>query len=152
MSIYQFKYHNRRIYAHTYARELAKYYGNIIERWGIEVLIPVPLHKKKQRKRGYNQAGILADYLSAETGIPVEKNAVYRKKYTAPQKILNNKERKKNLNDAFAVSKKWERQERVLLIDDIYTTGSTMDAIASLLKEKGVHKVYFLTISIGQGF
>lgn len=151
-SIYQFKYKNRRIYAQVYARKLAKVYKNLIMKWGVNTIIPVPLHRKRRRIRGYNQAEVLAKYLGRELEIPVEINAIYRIKHTAPQKKLDNKDRRKNLSKAFLVSDEWKVKQKVLLIDDIYTTGSTIHAIATKLKRSGVEKVYFLTISIGQGF
>lgn len=150
-SIYQFKYHNRKAFAKYYAQEFARLYVEKINSWSIQVIIPVPLHQKRKRIRGYNQAEVLAKYLSEEISIPMEE-AVERIKYTTPQKKLDNKMRKKNLNEAFIVSSGWPVKKRVLIVDDIYTTGSTINAIAMKLKEYGVEKVYFLTISIGQGF
>lgn len=102
--------------------------------------------------RGYNQAEVIARHLGRMTGLPVDTRTVVRRKYTNPQKELGNKERKKNLKDVFAVTKEWVEPKRILLVDDIYTTGSTMDEIARILGEKGNHKVWFFTISIGQGF
>lgn len=151
-SIYQFKYKNRRVYGEFYAEELFRLYGKQIREWGIEVIIPVPLHRKKRRMRGYNQAEIVAEHLGKLTGIKVDTKSVIRRKYTKPQKELNDKERRKNLKDAFEVTKAWEKEKNVLLIDDIYTTGSTIDTIAEKLKNEGAQKVCFLTISIGQGF
>lgn len=151
-SIYQFKYHNRRIYGKFYAKELYRVYGESIEEWGIDLIVPVPLHWRRRRKRGYNQAEIVARYLGELTGIPVDKHLVIRKKYTEPQKTLNNKERVKNLKHVFDVRKMTVRAKNILLIDDIYTTGSTIDAISKVLLEKGHNKVWFLTISIGQDF
>lgn len=151
-SIYQFKYHNRRIYGKFYAKELYRVYGESIEEWGIDLIVPVPLHWRRRRKRGYNQAEIVARYLGELTGIPVDKHLVIRKKYTEPQKTLNNKERVKNLKHVFDVRKMTVREKNILLIDDIYTTGSTIDAISKVLLEKGHNKVWFLTISIGQDF
>lgn len=151
-SIYQFKYHNKRIYAAFYAEEMHRLYGSWMKKNGMEVIIPVPLHRKRRRRRGYNQAEILAKYLSEKSGIPMNAKAVVRTKKTVPQKKLNEKQRKKNLQDAFAVTDYWEGEKRVLLIDDIYTTGSTIDALAKELKKKGAENVWFLTISIGQGF
>lgn len=151
-SVYQFKYQNRRIYARVYARELAKSYKKLVEKWEVNVIIPVPLHRKRRRIRGYNQAEVLAKYLGQELEIPVETNAIYRVKYTAPQKNLDDKERRKNLSKAFQVSDVWKVKQKVLLVDDIYTTGNTIHAITTKLKGSGVEKVYFLTISIGQGF
>ncbi len=85
-------------------------------------------------------------------GIPVDEKSLYRKFYTDPQKTLGHKERRKNLKHAFALKQGFQVVPTVLLIDDIYTTGNTIDAAASVLKKKGVEKVYFLTISIGQGY
>ena len=82
----------------------------------------------------------------------MDNRGVIRVKDTVPQKKLNHKERKKNLSNAFAVTTHWKPAECELLVDDIYTTGNTMDAVAKLLLKKGVEKVCFLTISIGQGF
>lgn len=151
-SIYQFKYHNRRIYGEFYAKELCRLYGHLLKEWQVDVIIPVPLHRKKLRKRGYNQAEIVAVHLGKMTGIPVNKDAVVRKKYTKPQKELNHKERRKNLKNAFVVKEYLGHAKNVLIIDDIYTTGSTIDTISEELKKTGVQKVWFFTISIGQGF
>ncbi len=151
-SIYQFKYHNRRIYAKAYVKELVQIHRATIDSWKIHTIIPVPIHKIRRRKRGYNQAEVLADYLGVELEISVDKGIVRRIKHTKPQKNIEKKNRKKNLENAFTVTKEWVGSGNVLLIDDIYTTGSTIHAIAKVLKEAGVDKVYFLTISIGQGF
>lgn len=149
--IYQFKFHNKRYYASIFAEEMMKRYEEWIYRNEIEEIIPIPLHKAKQRKRGFNQALLIAKELSILSGIPVNENAVFRIRNTKPQKILNPMERNRNLKGAFGVKKTWEVKNKVLLIDDIYTTGSTMDRVAKVLKKAGTQKVYFLTISIGQG-
>lgn len=152
-SVYQFKYHNKRVYAKTYAREWLIHNTKQLERWKPDVIIPVPLHWRRYRKRGYNQAEVLAKEVGALTGIPVDTTLVQRKRYTRPQKKLGRNQRSRNLKDAFFLSAQVpETWKRVLIVDDIYTTGSTIDAIAKILKEKGIRKVWFLTISIGQGF
>jgi len=151
-SVYQFKYHNRRIYGKFYAEELWRIYGRKIREWGIELIVPVPLHRKRKRRRGYNQAEILARHLSHLSGIPVNSKAVRRVRHTTPQKELNDKERKKNLKEAFRITKYWRKVGRVLIVDDIYTTGNTIDAVAKVLRQNGAEKIWFLTISIGQGF
>lgn len=151
-SIYQFKYHNRRIYGKFYAEELFRLYGELIRRWEIDAIIPVPLHWRRRRKRGYNQAEIIAKHLGKLANIPVDTKAVVRVRNTKPQKELSHKDRRRNLKNVFRVTKYWKRRKRVLVIDDIYTTGNTIDAVAKVLKEKGAHKVWFFTISIGQGF
>lgn len=151
-SIYRFKYHNKRVYADTYAAELVRIYGSLIQKWNPDVLIPVPLHRRRKRQRGYNQAEVLAKRLSELTGIPMREDLVKRWKYTRPQKKLGKGQRGANIKDAFEITGCLEDIRRAIIVDDIYTTGNTIDAIAIKLKEKGVQKVWFLTISIGQGF
>ena len=155
-SIYQFKYHNKRIYGEFYARELYRLYGKQIREWNIDVIVPVPLHPKRKRMRGYNQAEILAKELGKLAGLPVECRWIVRKKDTNPQKKLDNRERRKNMMDAFTVNRdaslRMGQYKHVLIIDDIYTTGSTIDTIAKQLLEKCNKKSWFFTISIGQDF
>lgn len=151
-SVYQFKYHNRRVYAEFYAEEMYRLYGDKIKEWGIQVILPVPLHPKRRRKRGFNQAEVLAKELGKRCNIPIDTSSLIRTVNTRPQKELDDRKRKKNIRNAFQVTKHWKEVENVLLIDDIYTTGNTINSIARVLKEKGAEKVYFLTISIGQGF
>lgn len=150
-AIYQFKFHNKRIYGEYFAEELAKEYSRQIRKWEITEIVPVPLHPKKRKKRGYNQAEILARELGKLLNIPVNSRCIYRVENTTPQKELNDKERRRNLRRAFAIDPKWVPSGNVLIIDDIYTTGSTIDAMSRLLKKKGTPKVHFLTVSIGQG-
>lgn len=157
-AIYQYKFHNKRCYARIFAKEMVKNYGWAIRKWEIQAIVPVPLHKSKRRKRGYNQAEILADELVKEwqtagvgKDIRILKNVVFRVKKTKPQKMLDDFGRQKNLQGAFSVAKGWKPIKSVLIIDDIYTTGATIQKIASELKKAGVENVYFLTISIGQG-
>ncbi len=152
LSIYQFKYHNQREFSRYYAAEIAKEYADVVNKWNPDVMIPVPLHKRRRKKRGYNQAELLAKELSKYLKIPVNIGAVARVRYTDPQKKMDHNKRKSNLKQAFCVKKLPTTVKTVVLIDDIYTTGNTIDAVTRELKKKGVEKVYFLTISIGQGY
>jgi ComF family protein len=145
------KYKNQRSYAKIYAAELAKHFEKQIRMWGVQEIIPVPLHKKRYKKRGYNQAELIARELSKQLSIPLDTKTVFRVKHTRPQKELNDVQRNQNLEDAFFVSPSAPKRKCVLIVDDIYTTGSTIHHIAQGLKKAGVDKVYFLTISIGQG-
>ena len=131
---------------------MVKAFGKMITFWGIDLIIPVPLHKKKLRQRGFNQAEIVAKEIGKLTGIPVDTTFITRKKYTTPQKQFGQSERKKNLAGAFATSRRVVHAKNILIIDDIYTTGSTIDSVANVLMKNGAEKTYFLTISIGQGF
>lgn len=150
-SVYQFKYHNRRVYGEYYADEMCRLYGDKIKEWSIDTIVPVPLHWRRRVARGYNQAEVLAKALGRRVGIPVETSLVRRVKNTKPQKKLSHGERNRNLKDAFCV-KKWKKGvKNILIIDDIYTTGNTINEVAKCLYSKGAQKVFFLTISIGQG-
>lgn len=150
-AIYKFKYKNRRYYGEIFAREMASLYGEQLKRWEITEIIPVPLHPARKRKRGYNQAEILAEELGKLVKIKVSTDVIYRIRNTKPQKILDDKGRYGNLKGAFAVTGKRKLKGNVLIVDDIYTTGNTIQRIAKMLKLAGAQKVYFLTISIGQG-
>lgn len=149
-ALYRFKYNGLKCYGEVFAKEAVKNFYDYMDKRNIDAFVPIPLSTKRYRIRGYNQAEILAEELSKLTEIPV-KNVLKRVRETNPQKQLNDLERKKNIKDAFAV-KEVDALKSVMLIDDIYTTGSTLDEAAKTLKNEGVSKVHFLTISIGQGF
>ena len=89
--------------------------------------------------------------LGKRLDLPVNKDAVKRIQKTRPQKVLGSRDRIRNLKGAFGVTKSWIPKKCVLVIDDIYTTGNTIHRVAKVLKNAGAQKVYFLTISIGQG-
>ena len=151
-SISRYKYQGRLEYADVYSEEIAKYYGEWIKLHG-DVLIPVPLYKKKRRVRGFNQAETLAERLGQKLQIPVGSNWLCRRKDTLPQKELSDVERKKNLTEAFEVNKEsFLMVKKVILVDDIYTTGSTIEACARVLYDAGVKEVYFISLCIGKGF
>lgn len=149
--LYRYKYSNRRDYTEFFAREAARLYAGWIKRCGIQAIIPVPLSKKKRRRRGYNQAELFARRLAGLLNLPCEAKLLVRARDTAPQKKLSRGERKNNLKNAFKITENIVKLDRVLLVDDIYTTGSTIDAAALVLKQAGVREIYFLCISIGQG-
>lgn len=149
-SIYRFKYQNRREYGRTYASEMAEQFGCWIRSRKIQAIIPVPLHKNRQRQRGYNQAEILALELGRILGLPVYNDILIRIKDTKPQKILNDAERKNNLKKAFKTTEDIVQLQCVLVVDDIYTTGSTLDAAACVLAKAGVKEINICCISIGK--
>lgn len=154
-SIGRFKYHGRREYASFYAEELYREYGEWISQTGAEALIPVPIHKNRFRTRGYNQAELIARELGTLSGIPVWSRLLVRSRDTLPQKDLNHQERRENLSGAFLLGKQEGELNQipkcVIIIDDIYTTGSTVEVCSRVLKKAGVHKIYFLCVCIGKG-
>lgn len=151
-SIYDIKYSNKREYVNFYVKEMSKLYKRYILDWNCDGIIPVPLHFRKKIKRGYNQAEIIAKAFSRELGIKMYGNLLKRQKYTKPQKELNDIQRKKNLEKAFKITKNIVELKKAILVDDIYTTGNTIDACAKELLNSGVDEVYYLSISIGTGY
>lgn len=151
-AVYQFKYHNRRIYSHFFAKEMVKSYESVIRKWNIDLIVPIPISKKRKKQRGYNQAELIAREMSRLLEIPMDDYGLIRIKDTIAQKKLNAWERKTNLFKAFVWRGASNLRGNILLVDDIYTTGNTIDAAARVLKSSGASKVYFMTISIGEGF
>lgn len=151
-SIYQFKYHNRRMHGVYFAGEMYRCFREQIREWEIDVIIPVPLHSQRKRERGYNQAEIVAKKLGRRMKILVDTKAVIRKKKTTAQKELSNRERAENMQGAFEVVRMKKNVKNILIIDDIYTTGNTINELSKELQKKGDFRIFFLTISIGQGF
>ncbi len=146
------KYKNRREYLDFYAAALARRFERRVRRWNPAVLVPVPVHPSRRRRRGFNQAEELARRLGRLWQIPVDSQMLVRSRKTAPQRDLNPEERLRNLQHAFIFGKDCvEIPETVLLVDDIYTTGSTVEACSRVLKAAGVRKVYFVAICIGGG-
>ncbi len=114
--------------------------------------MPIPLHRKRMRQRGYNQAELIARELGRLLEIPVRPRLLVRCVNTRPQKELNDKERKNNLKKAFKIGENGVQLECVLLVDDIYTTGSTMNGAAQTLKDAEIPRIYGINVSIGRGY
>jgi competence protein ComFC len=117
------------------------------------VLIPIPLHTKKFRKRGYNQSMLLAVSLGQKLEIPVL-NSLQRVKETKTQVGFSKEERMKNIKDAFAIDARQREEvlafEQVFLVDDVVTSGATLKEAASVLKRAGVKYVYGVTLAHGE--
>lgn len=150
-SIGRMKFQNRREYGEFYAREMAAVYARSLSRWEIRTILPIPMHRKKARRRGYDQSCLLARRMGELTGIPTEEECLVRIWQTLPQKELDAGERKKNLKGAFAVRNPELIKEPVLLVDDIYTTGATLDAACEALNSQGISRIYFLVLAAGNG-
>jgi len=151
--IYQFKYQ-------PYLKDLAKTLANILvehfvlsgkntdEIWGNSILIPVPLNKRRLKNRGYNQSEELAKELSKILQIPVITNSLLKIKPTKSQMELSKKEREVNLRDAFIIKNPTEFVgKKVFLVDDVYTTGSTMQECATVLRNSGAKQVWGIALA-----
>jgi competence protein ComFC len=144
--IHEFKY-NRQIHLrHLVARWLrAALDDERLRNCQFDVIVPVPLHPARQRERGFNQAGLLAELLSAHTSIRC-RPLLKRIRYTTTQTALDRSERMGNLHNAFRLRKNADvRGLRVLLIDDVLTTGSTLSECARVLKSVGAISVHAAT-------
>lgn len=154
-SIAAFKYKHKKEYADFYVMELFRNYENRIRQMQVDLIVPVPMYQSKKRIRGYNQAELLAEGLGKNLGIEVDTTLLIRTKNTVAQKKLNDQERFRNLSGAFAINtkKKYEYTDKhILLIDDIYTTGSTIEVCTKVLQSIGANKVYYLSLCIGKGY
>ena len=114
-----------------------------------DALVPVPLHARRLRERQFNQAAILAEHLSKSSKIPV-REVLRRTRYTGTQTRLTRKARRQNLRDAFSLRQDADVTNLdLLLVDDVLTTGSTLDACAAILLENGARSVRALTVARG---
>ena len=146
-SILSFKEGGQRQYAAFYARCMAAMGADFLNLWRPDVLIPVPMHYVKRRDRGFNQAELIATELSLLTGIPCRTDLVIKTRATAVQKSLDASGRRRNLEGAFTVCVPVPGL-RAVIVDDVYTTGSTIDTVSRALKQAGAEQVFFMTLCI----
>ena len=145
-AIHQLKYANLRAIAPSLAKLLNEYLeANVMD---VDLLVAVPLHKKRQRERGYNQSYLLAKELSKLISIPMDETSLIREKYVLPQaRTRSVEERRENVRNVFACRGDAVRGHRILLIDDVTTSGATMNACASVLKLAGAVAVWGLALA-----
>lgn len=149
-AVADFKYRNRRELAEFFAEELADVFQTKMYDLGAEVFVPVPVHKARKRYRGYNQAEVLCKLLARQTGIPM-RELLRRDRKTAPQKELDAADRLRNLEQAISLEPEEQGcklPKTVVLVDDIYTTGSTAEACTRILLRAGIEKVFLLNLCI----
>ena len=143
--VYSLKYRNLRASAPKLARLMTGYLES--EPMPAKVLMPVPLHSRRERERGYNQSELLSRELSNATGIPLETGSLRRTHNTPPQVSMESPdERRLNIQGAFDCASNVDTVE-VLLIDDVITTGSTISACARALKDAGASSVWGLALA-----
>ena len=138
---------------YDYVRDLAVPLGEMLVSFWQEtplpadVIVPVPLHPRRVRERGYNQAALLAEQLAQVTGIPMVRDVLLRHKYTVSQTKLDAEQRRQNVDGAFTCVGSEVRGKRVLLMDDVCTTGATLEASSVALKAGGAQSVWALTLA-----
>ena len=113
-----------------------------------DIIIPVPMFEKKKKQRGYNQTELIAEKICTELGITYEKKCVIKIKNTKVQSTLSAIERKENIKNAFLVNNKNKiENKKVIIFDDIYTTGETVKEISRILKQAGAKEIFILVLA-----
>lgn len=117
----------------------------------VDIIVPVPLHRSRKAERGYNQSELLAKYLSSKLMVPIDNNNLKRVKATKVQNKLGRTERHLNVEGAFVVmDNRLFKDKRILLVDDIFTTGATINECSRVLIESGASEVFVITIATGR--
>ena len=151
--IKDFKYKGKRYYGYHLAEAMADKIK--LEDIEFDYIVPIPMYRGKRRRRGYNQAEILAKYFSELLNgrEKYKRKILIRNQDTVPMSSLSLEERKENLKNVFTVNEKYNKMINgsiIILLDDIYTTGTTIDMCSKALLEKGCKKIYFITFASGK--
>lgn len=146
-AIHQFKYEGLRSLAGPLGKLMSQTWSEVAPASGFDVIVPVPLHRTRQRERGYNQAALLAREISPTLHCPVVEGELVRVKATAPQIDLSAEQRRHNVQDAFKCTNCNLAGKRVLLVDDVCTTGATLEAAAAALHQAGAASVWSFTLA-----
>lgn len=120
----------------------------IIQEWDADLIIPVPLHSLKKAERGYNQAYFIAIGVNKILNIPVNQSIIARSRFTESQTTMNLLQRKENIKDAFELRKNKIAGQRIIILDDIITTGATTNECAKILLNANADKVFALSVAI----
>jgi ComF family protein len=146
--VHGFKYNRRIHHRKPLALLTAERLFPVVREWDPELVIPVPLHLRKVRERGFNQALLLGEVLSREWGLPLSRRNLQRIRWTEPQIGLRDAARQDNVKGAFCLSEPGEiRGRKILLVDDVLTTGSTVAECARVLGAAGAAAVHVATVA-----
>ena len=144
-AIHRFKYSNIRPVATPLGELVSEYLEH--NPLPVETIVPVPLHAARLRERGYNQAALLAEKIGSQVGLPVVDGTLLRVKSTIPQVGLNAQQRRNNVKGAFRCTDEGLRGHSVLLVDDVCTTGATLEACSVALQDAEVKHVWGLVLA-----
>jgi len=144
-----FKYRKYRILGRNLAEFLTEALKKEKGLWsGVDVIVPVPLHRRRRWERGFNQAEVLAGEIGRRMRIPLEPKALKKVRHVPPQTSLEHGERRENVRNAYEAGKTEGIRDRVvLLVDDVYTTGSTLRECAGVLKKAGAREIRAVTVA-----
>ncbi len=141
--IHSVKYSNKFAIGKKLGEIIAEKCSEEIKFWNLDLIVPVPLHHLKKSERGYNQSFYIAEGLGKALNVPVAQNILKRTKFTQTQTALTLVERQENVDGAFKVKRKHlAAGKNILLIDDVITTGATVNECAKVLKSAGADKIY----------
>jgi|LSQX01.1.fsa_nt_gb ComF family protein len=152
-SILRFKFAEKKRYAYTFGKLIVQKIRAENHDITFDSVVYIPMNKKAIRERGYNQAHLLAQVIAKEIDCELIKNALIKTRQTLPQRELTRHQRQKNIKNAFDINKSINIKEKtILIVDDIYTTGATINECSKVLINNGAKKVYSATIAVGKGF
>jgi ComF family protein len=146
--VQKFKYGRKISLGKPLGRLMAQGCRQFLSEWHVDLIVPVPLHPRRLRWRGFNQSLLLAKQVSRQYEVPVDPFVLQRKRETAPQTQLAEDERRKNVRGAFATDPaKSLKGKSVLLVDDVYTSGATVNECSRVLLHDRAKEVYVLTLA-----
>lgn len=149
--IHEIKYKNGFLLGKSLGRIVGAGLSSKISAWNADIIIPVPIHRLRRADRGYNQSLFIAKGISSVVNIPVKTNLVKRGRFTSTQTALNLKERKANVKDAFVPKHTYKFEgKRIILVDDVITTGATITECGKVMLDKGADKVYAVSAAIAE--
>jgi ComF family protein len=147
-AIHRWKYEEKSFLTSFFGEKLTEGFRRYWDPDSIDLLIPVPLHPKRLRGRGFNQALLLVKELSRRTRIPYSKRLLRKRIPTPPQVNLSGKEREKGVRGSFQIQREEEiGGKSILLVDDVYTTGATVNECSKVLLKAGAERVDVLTLA-----
>ena len=144
--IHNFKYYDRADYAVFMANLMSKYHDTQLD--DATIITAVPMHPKRLRERHYNHAGLLAKLIAKKIGVSFTSNLLIKVRHTQSQSGLNAQERQENIKDSFVMNPQIKlRNQQVILVDDVITTGATMNECARVLASNGNNQTIALTFA-----
>lgn len=146
--IYKFKYNDKIIYYKLFSLWLK----NLVDKKEIkfEFIAPIPMHKKKLRSRKFNQSCIIANELSKKLSTPIIRDLLIKKRYDKSQTELTAKQRQNNIKGSIIINPKYKtiiKDKNILLVDDVFTTGATINECCKILKKNHINRVTAITIA-----
>ena len=147
--IHAFKYDKKFHVGIFLGKSLGEHFKFQFQSWNINLIVPIPLHHLKKAERGFNQSYCIAKGISSQTCIAVKSNAIKRMRFTQSQTTMTLKEREENVESAFKVKKpEAVRGKHILLVDDVMTTGATINECGKVLLNAGANRIYAATVAL----